>query len=155
LPNSSRALCRRRFFSVSLVYETGPGPESTPSGGLRIGALMRNTDLAYHPLVEERYPVLASALRDGLSANGKKFAAKYAAEFNVPGLAYGSVLDNRERSHCRPLYDSRIMFNGQPIALVVAETSEIAHSMPAEIENHRTRWDTTQTICHYRFRQRR
>jgi hypothetical protein len=88
---------------------------------------MRNTDLAYHPLVEERYPVLASALRDGLSANGKKFAAKYAAEFNVPGLAYGSVLDNRERSHCRPLYDSRIMFNGQPIALVVAETSEIAH----------------------------
>ena len=26
----------------------------------------------------------------------------------------------------RPLYDDRIMFNGQPIALVVAETSEIA-----------------------------
>ncbi len=26
----------------------------------------------------------------------------------------------------RPLYDSRIMFNGQPIALVIAETSEIA-----------------------------
>ncbi len=26
----------------------------------------------------------------------------------------------------RPLYDNRIMFNGQPIALVVAETSEIA-----------------------------
>ena len=26
----------------------------------------------------------------------------------------------------RPLYDDKIMFNGQPIALVVAETSEIA-----------------------------
>src|SRR5882672_7885065 len=26
----------------------------------------------------------------------------------------------------RPLYDNKIMFNGQPIALVVAETSEIA-----------------------------
>jgi xanthine dehydrogenase YagR molybdenum-binding subunit len=26
----------------------------------------------------------------------------------------------------RPLYDDRIMFNGQPVALVVAETSEIA-----------------------------
>ena len=26
----------------------------------------------------------------------------------------------------RPLYDNRIMFNGQPIALVVAETSEVA-----------------------------
>jgi xanthine dehydrogenase YagS FAD-binding subunit len=36
--------------------------ENTPSGGLRIGALVRNTDLAYHPLVETRYPVLASAV---------------------------------------------------------------------------------------------
>ncbi len=98
-------------------------------------------------------------------------AAKYAAEFNVPSLAYGSVVtstiakgrilridpsaalrvkgvldvvthDNRPPmagndeaykdetapagSPFRPLYDSRIMFNGQPIALVVAETSEIA-----------------------------
>src|SRR5262245_59783802 len=35
--------------------------ENTPGGGLRIGALVRNTDLAYHPLVEERHPVLASA----------------------------------------------------------------------------------------------
>ena len=25
--------------------------ENTPAGGLRIGALVRNTDLAYHPLV--------------------------------------------------------------------------------------------------------
>src|SRR5262245_42409234 len=96
---------------------------------------------------------------------------KYAAEFNVPGLAYGSVVtstiakgrilridpsdalrvkgvldvlthenrppmaDNDEAykdevaptgSPFRPLYDSRIVFNGQPIALVVAETSEFA-----------------------------
>ena len=36
--------------------------ENTPAGGLRIGALVRNTDLAYHPLVEERYPVPASAM---------------------------------------------------------------------------------------------
>ena len=28
----------------------------------------------------------------------------------------------------RPLYDGKIMFNGQPVALVVAETSEIARS---------------------------
>jgi xanthine dehydrogenase YagR molybdenum-binding subunit len=98
-------------------------------------------------------------------------AAKYAAEFNVAGLAYGSivtstiakgrivridpsaalrvksVLDVLTHEHrppmadndaaykdetapagspFRPLYDGRIMFNGQPIALVVAETSEIA-----------------------------
>ena len=98
-------------------------------------------------------------------------AAKYAAEFNVPGLAHGSVVcstiarghirridvsaaervtgvitalthENRPRmadnaeaykdevapagSPFRPLYDNKIMFNGQPIALIVAETPEIA-----------------------------
>jgi xanthine dehydrogenase YagR molybdenum-binding subunit len=98
-------------------------------------------------------------------------AAKYAAEFNAPGLLHGSivtstiakgritgidtnaakrvkgVLDvfthaNRPQmadddkaykddvapagSPFRPLYADKIMFNGQPIALVVAETSEVA-----------------------------
>ena len=33
--------------------------EETAGGGLRIGALVRNADLAYHPLVEQRYPVLS------------------------------------------------------------------------------------------------
>jgi xanthine dehydrogenase YagS FAD-binding subunit len=41
--------------------------EATPSGGLRIGALVRNTDAAYHPLIEERYPVLSSAIMAGAS----------------------------------------------------------------------------------------
>jgi xanthine dehydrogenase YagR molybdenum-binding subunit len=98
-------------------------------------------------------------------------AAKYAAEFNTPGLAYASVvtstiakgrivrIDAREAlavegvidvlthqnrppmsgadsaykddvapegSPFRPLYDERIWFSGQPIALVVAVESEIA-----------------------------
>jgi len=97
--------------------------------------------------------------------------AKYAAEFNAPGLLHSSVVtstiakgrilridpsaalrvkgvidvfthanrpqmaENDEAykddiaplgSPFRPLYDDRIMFNGQPIALVVAETSEVA-----------------------------
>jgi xanthine dehydrogenase YagR molybdenum-binding subunit len=98
-------------------------------------------------------------------------AAKYAAEYNAPGLVYASIVtstiakgritridpgaamrvkgvidvlthEKRPRmadndaaykdevapagSPFRPLYDGKIMFNGQPIALVVAETSEIA-----------------------------
>ena len=98
-------------------------------------------------------------------------AAKYAAEFNLPGLAHASIVsatiakgritridtsaatrlkgvltvlthENRppmadrdeaykddvapDGSPFRPLYDDKIKFNGQPIALVVAETSEIA-----------------------------
>ena len=36
-------------------------------GGLRLGALMTNADTAYHPQVEQRYPLLASAILAGAS----------------------------------------------------------------------------------------
>ena len=49
--------------------------ENTPGGGLRIGALVRNTDLAYHPLVEQRYPVLASAIMAGASQQLRNMAS--------------------------------------------------------------------------------
>ena len=39
--------------------------EETADGGLRIGALVPNSDLAYHPLIEQRYPMLASAILAG------------------------------------------------------------------------------------------
>src|SRR3954463_359115 len=41
--------------------------EATPSGGLRIGALVPNADLAYHPLIAQRYPIVASAILAGAS----------------------------------------------------------------------------------------
>src|SRR3954464_12067396 len=44
------------------------GVEATAEGGLRIGALVLNSDLAYHPLVARRYPLLASAILAGASA---------------------------------------------------------------------------------------
>jgi xanthine dehydrogenase YagS FAD-binding subunit len=49
--------------------------EETPEGGLRIGALVRNSDLAYHPLVEARYPVLSSAIRAGASQQLRNMAS--------------------------------------------------------------------------------
>ena len=39
----------------------------TPDGGLRLGALVSNTDTAYDPRVAERYPLLASAILAGAS----------------------------------------------------------------------------------------
>jgi xanthine dehydrogenase YagS FAD-binding subunit len=42
--------------------------EETENGGLRIGALVPNADLAAHPLVRERYEVLSRALLAGASA---------------------------------------------------------------------------------------
>jgi xanthine dehydrogenase YagS FAD-binding subunit len=49
--------------------------EETPGGGLRIGALVRNSDLAYHPVVERRYPVLSSALLAGASQQLRNMAS--------------------------------------------------------------------------------
>lgn len=41
--------------------------EDTSQGGLRIGALVRNADLAAHPRVRQHYPVLTRALVSGAS----------------------------------------------------------------------------------------
>jgi len=48
--------------------------EPTPNGGLRVGALVRNSDLAWHPDVKERYPVLSAALLAGASAQLRNMA---------------------------------------------------------------------------------
>jgi xanthine dehydrogenase YagS FAD-binding subunit len=45
-----------------------------PDGGLRIGALVRNSDAAAHALVRERYPLLAQALLAGASAQLRNMA---------------------------------------------------------------------------------
>jgi xanthine dehydrogenase YagS FAD-binding subunit len=49
--------------------------EETADGGLRIGALVPNSDLAYHPLVEQRYPMVASAILAGASAQLRNMAS--------------------------------------------------------------------------------
>ncbi len=49
--------------------------EETADGGLRIGALVPNSDLAYHPIVERRYPMLASAILAGASAQLRNMAS--------------------------------------------------------------------------------
>lgn len=41
--------------------------EELPDGGLRLGALARNADTADHPLVRQRYPMLAQAILAGAS----------------------------------------------------------------------------------------
>ncbi len=49
--------------------------EETPEGGLRIGALVANSDLAHHLLVEARYPLLASAIVAGASQQLRNMAS--------------------------------------------------------------------------------
>jgi xanthine dehydrogenase YagS FAD-binding subunit len=47
----------------------------TPDGGLRIGALARNADVANHPGVMREYPVLSQALLSGASAQLRNMAS--------------------------------------------------------------------------------
>jgi xanthine dehydrogenase YagS FAD-binding subunit len=48
--------------------------EVTPDGGLKIGATVRNTDLAHHPTVQRDYAVLSQALLAGASAQLRNMA---------------------------------------------------------------------------------
>src|ERR1700716_3897763 len=46
--------------------------EETAQGGLRIGALVPNSDLAWLPLIEQRYPLLSSAILAGGSRDAAR-----------------------------------------------------------------------------------
>lgn len=48
--------------------------EATPDGGLKIGATVRNSDLAHHPTVERDYAVLSHAILNGASAQLRNMA---------------------------------------------------------------------------------
>src|SRR6266404_2894748 len=48
--------------------------EATPDGGLKIGATVRNSDLAHHPTLQRDYPVLSQALLAGASAQLRNMA---------------------------------------------------------------------------------
>ncbi|HEX3891396.1 MAG TPA: xanthine dehydrogenase family protein subunit M [Terracidiphilus sp.] len=48
--------------------------ESLPDGGLRIGALVRNSDLAWNSTVKEKYAVLSEALLSGASPQLRNMA---------------------------------------------------------------------------------
>jgi xanthine dehydrogenase YagS FAD-binding subunit len=49
--------------------------EETAQGGLKIGALVPNTDLAYHPQIERRYPLVSSAILAGASQQLRNMAS--------------------------------------------------------------------------------
>ncbi|MCA6109561.1 FAD binding domain-containing protein [Bradyrhizobium cenepequi] len=66
--------------------------EETASGGLRIGALVPNADLAWHPLIEKRYPLLASAIMAGASQQLRNMAS-----------TGGNLL---QRTRCAYFYDT-------------------------------------------------
>ncbi len=49
--------------------------EPTDGGGVIIGAMVPNSDLAYHPLIEQRYPLLSRAILAGASQQLRNMAS--------------------------------------------------------------------------------
>jgi len=66
--------------------------EELPDGGLRIGALIRNADLAHDPYFARRFPVVAEALLSGASAQLRNAAT-----------VGGNLL---QRTRCAYFYDT-------------------------------------------------
>jgi xanthine dehydrogenase YagS FAD-binding subunit len=48
--------------------------EELPGGAIRVGALVRNSDMAHHALIRGRYPVLSQAILAGASAQIRNMA---------------------------------------------------------------------------------
>jgi xanthine dehydrogenase YagS FAD-binding subunit len=70
-------LMRLEVMSPTAVVDLGPLPLTAierHGDGLRIGAMARNADVASHPLVVERYPLLAQALLAGASPQVRNMA---------------------------------------------------------------------------------
>lgn len=70
---------------------------ATAEGGLRIGALVGNAELAWHPEIERRYPLLAQALLSGASPQVRNMAS-----------AGGNLL---QRTRCHYFYDGQVPCN--------------------------------------------
>ncbi|MBM6404172.1 xanthine dehydrogenase family protein subunit M [Phycicoccus sp. CSK15P-2] len=71
-------LLRRGVETADLLVDVSRLPldeiEEAADGGLRVGAGVRNSDLAHHPLVRRRYPVLSRALLSGASGQLRAMA---------------------------------------------------------------------------------
>jgi xanthine dehydrogenase YagS FAD-binding subunit len=64
-----------QLVDINAIAEAGLDRiEESGDGGLRLGALARNADTAYHPLVRERYPLLSSAILAGASPQLRNMA---------------------------------------------------------------------------------
>jgi xanthine dehydrogenase YagS FAD-binding subunit len=59
---------------INAIAPAGLDTIEESGGGLRLGALARNADTAYHPLVRDRYPLLSSAILAGASPQLRNMA---------------------------------------------------------------------------------
>lgn len=71
--------------------------EELPNGGVRLGANFKNADTAYHPIIENKYPLLSKAILAGASAQIRNMASNG-----------GNLL---QRTRCYYFYDPDVPCN--------------------------------------------
>lgn len=71
--------------------------EETPEGGLRLGAMARNTDTAFNPVVRARYPLVSAAILAGASPQVRNMASNG-----------GNLM---QRTRCLYFYDTAVPCN--------------------------------------------
>ena len=139
--------------------------ENTPGGGLRIGALVRNSDLAYHPQVEARYPVLASAIMAGASQQLRNMASTGGDLLQRTRCCYfydtATPCNKRERgSGCSAIAGQNRMHailgasdaciathpSDMCVALALLEASAEFHRLPGETPERDTNLDAGEII---------
>lgn len=71
--------------------------EEIEGGGVRLGALVSNADTAYHPLIEQRYPLLSRSILAGASGQIRNMATNG-----------GNLM---QRTRCYYFYDAEVPCN--------------------------------------------
>jgi xanthine dehydrogenase YagS FAD-binding subunit len=71
--------------------------EEIEGGGIRLGALVSNADTAYHPLIEQRYPLISRSILAGASGQIRNMATNG-----------GNLM---QRTRCYYFYDSEVPCN--------------------------------------------
>lgn len=74
-----------------------------PDGGISIGAAIRNSALANHPLIRERYPLLAQAVLFGASGQTVKIGTSRAE--SVAGVLAVITHENAPKMKAPPITD--------------------------------------------------
>jgi CO/xanthine dehydrogenase FAD-binding subunit len=154
--------------------------EQLADGGVRIGARVRNADLAHDAAFARRFPAVAEALLSGASAQLRNAAtvggnllqrtrcAYFSAAKAHPGVVEVMTPDNKPELALDPnaklhpfmfrldlLQNDRVRYANQPIAVVIAGTLEAATvprcCRPATKPlRHGLDWIPTRASCHPR-----
>jgi len=128
--------------------------EERPGGGLLVGAAVRNSDLAAHRAVRERYPLLALSLLSGASGQLRNIATTGGNLLQRTRCAYfqdvskpcnkrrpGSGCPAREGDH------RNLAILGHSAACVATHPSDMAVALAAiGAEVHVTGWEGERTI---------